>query len=389
MSASDILAAVRISDVYHALTGMEARSGRVRAPWRETQDRNVSLNDAKVTCFDRSLFGLFSERGRLVFMGRQAGDSCAGWRPHVSRRTSPQGGRPKMIHSYPWYIADWRSSEAVMSMSLEERGLYREMLDHCWEAGSLPADETILRKIAQVGEREWRRAWPKVRQQFHEREGRLWHPKVDEKWPGLEEWHRSRREAGRVGGLKRWGKFDDSLASSLATGSTTGSVNGSATSKPVAVLKPSSSSSSFTTTTTTTIQPPPTPPFPETNTDETQTSPDSPSLVRPVVPAADTFLEGIARRIHDRHPQNRRCGVAEIQKHLNAILKKVPGAERASRLTGIDQRHAGWCSSEAWTKENGQYAKGLANWLAPTMGRFDEQPPEEDDPTVWKGNVFT
>jgi uncharacterized protein YdaU (DUF1376 family) len=147
-----------------------------------------------------------------------------------------------VIHSYPWYPADWRGSEAVMAMTMEERGLYHELLDHAWETGSLPTDEAVLRKIAQATEREWRRSWPKVRQQFVEHDGRLSHRKIDERRPELEAWHRSRRDAGRVGGLKRWGKPSDSSATSSASSS----VIGSTIDQPVPVLNPSSSSSTST-----------------------------------------------------------------------------------------------------------------------------------------------
>jgi len=101
-----------------------------------------------------------------------------------------------MIHSYPWYFADWRSSEAVLCMTLEQRGLYRELLDHCWEAGSLPADEGALRKISQATDKEWARSWPKVASQFLKRDGRLWHSKVDERRPELLRWAEARRRGG-------------------------------------------------------------------------------------------------------------------------------------------------------------------------------------------------
>jgi len=110
-----------------------------------------------------------------------------------------------MLHSYPWYTADWRGSEAVAQMSLEEKGMYREMLDRCWEVGSLPVEESLLRRLCGASAWEWKRSWPRVSKQFFEREGRLHHLKVDEKRPDLETWHNGRKEAGRKGAEKRWG----------------------------------------------------------------------------------------------------------------------------------------------------------------------------------------
>ena len=49
-----------------------------------------------------------------------------------------------LLASYPWYFSDWRSSEARASMNSRERYLYRELLDHCWEKGSLPFENQNL-----------------------------------------------------------------------------------------------------------------------------------------------------------------------------------------------------------------------------------------------------
>ena len=53
-----------------------------------------------------------------------------------------------MFQSYPWYIADWRASETRLSLTLAQRGLYRELLDYCYMEGSLPEDRKMLLKIA-------------------------------------------------------------------------------------------------------------------------------------------------------------------------------------------------------------------------------------------------
>lgn len=50
--ASDVISGVRISEVCRALTGIEPRRGPIPAPWRDTSDPNVALNDAKGAWFD-------------------------------------------------------------------------------------------------------------------------------------------------------------------------------------------------------------------------------------------------------------------------------------------------------------------------------------------------
>lgn len=118
-------------------------------------------------------------------------------------------------------------------MTLAERGLYRELLDHCWECGNLPNSEVVLTKIAHCSEKEFRKSWPTVKAQFYENDGRLYHVKVNEKRRAIEEWHDGRREAGRKGGLAK--------KASLATSS--------AKAQPVADLKPSTSTSTSTSST--------------------------------------------------------------------------------------------------------------------------------------------
>lgn len=65
-------------------------------------------------------------------------------------------------------------------MTLEERGLYRDLLDHWYDEGSLPMDEKALRKIAACEPREFIRAWPKVSAKFYERNGRLFNERAEE-----------------------------------------------------------------------------------------------------------------------------------------------------------------------------------------------------------------
>jgi hypothetical protein len=89
----------------------------------------------------------------------------------------------------------------------------------------------------------------------------------------------------------------------------------------------------------------------------------------------DAAIERVARNIHERHPAVRRCGLAEVKKSLKAIVSKLPASTRILKLEAIDRNHASKCQSSDWTKDGGQFAQGLANWLRPTLGRFDEPAP--------------
>lgn len=108
-----------------------------------------------------------------------------------------------MIQSYPWYIADWRESETRLSLSVGERGLYRELLDYCYLEGSLPVDLSQLALIAAVPLAEFKRLWPKVAPLFVLDGKRMAHLKVNEVRAKLEIYHEQRRHAGSKSGQAR------------------------------------------------------------------------------------------------------------------------------------------------------------------------------------------
>jgi len=91
-----------------------------------------------------------------------------------------------------------------------------------------------------------------------------------------------------------------------------------------------------------------------------------------------TSLEGkianVAREIHDRHPAVRRCGPAEVRKLLKSIAGRARSPDRLALLDTVNENHRLWCASYQWTKDGGEFAKGLDNWLAPTMERYLTQP---------------
>jgi hypothetical protein len=50
----------------------------------------------------------------------------------------------KKAQTYAWNPLDWLLSDLRASLSLEARGLYRDLLDLCYIDGSLPSDLNIL-----------------------------------------------------------------------------------------------------------------------------------------------------------------------------------------------------------------------------------------------------
>jgi hypothetical protein len=95
-------------------------------------------------------------------------------------------------------------------------------------------------------------------------------------------------------------------------------------------------------------------------------------------PYADV-LEQVARSIHDRHPngfERRNLSAAAVEKKLGTILKyrRVSTAEAEAYLRRIDRNHVGACASDGWTKDGGQYAKGLRGWLSTREELYDVEP---------------
>jgi uncharacterized protein YdaU (DUF1376 family) len=117
--------------------------------------------------------------------------------------------RPEMkFQSYPWYVQDWFVSDARARLTLEERGLYREILDLLYlHEGFLEDDPDILQRKTGCKEKEFLRAWPKVKTCFDiADDGRLCHPKVLETLSKVYKYKSERSESGRIGAETRWSK---------------------------------------------------------------------------------------------------------------------------------------------------------------------------------------
>lgn len=116
--------------------------------------------------------------------------------------------------------------------------------------------------------------------------------------------------------------------------------------------------------------------------------PQNPTLfaVAPI-PIEEQLADTYAPKIYTRHPQRRRdLGLVGVRKALVALLRQFPKSERAARAQRIDHNHEGWCDFEDWTKDGGEYAKALSNWLKPTKGRWDLEPPARASPHSTKSD---
>ena len=216
---------------------------------------------------------------------------------------SGANGSRGVIHSYPWYVADWRLCETRMRLTLEQRGLYRELLDHLFHGGSLPNDERALQQIAGATDKEFTRAWPAVRPCFYEIEGgRLMNAKAAEVLEKLSAYQEQRRDAAKLGADARWHKQRN--AERMPSG------------KPLDVPKSCPSSTSTSTST-----------------------PNPPS------PRADTPFDQLAAQLYARHPK--KFGKILFEQALSAALSAAPDPERLrqSRRQGFFICRALWFTS--------------------------------------------
>ena len=100
-------------------------------------------------------------------------------------------------------------------------------------------------------------------------------------------------------------------------------------------------------------------------------------------PEVETVIANISKNILTRHPKMRNgsMSINTVAKALRLIVRELELVDKIPRLLSIDENHAACCSQFEWQKEGGMYAKGLNNWLAPTMDRFDSRPdPDQSKP---------
>lgn len=275
--------------------------------------------------------------------------------------------------AFQFYPDSWLSSTDISLMTPAEEGAYIRLLCHAWlqDDCGIPDDDDALAVLSRLG-RAWKKSAPKIRAKFDARDGRLFNDRLARERVKQEEHRKAQSDSGKRGAEIRWGGHSDPnrvpIDSPMAKNS-------------------SPSSSSFS--------------------DNTPSAPDGAGGQIPLIPQGEvvTVTEGtantldvqrkngmrivgvhvdteteaeisrVAEAIHERHPAPRRnISVKLIGDKLRTIVKKHPKAERIGVLERINENHAAHCRTRQWTKDGGEFAKGLENWLAPTMGRFLEPP---------------
>ena len=103
--------------------------------------------------------------------------------------------------AYQWYPKDYRTDAAVIAMSLEAEGAYRNLMDVEWLEVGVPNDPEMLWRFARCTSRDhFEQLWPSMRDKFVERDGRLYHPRLDEE----RKKQRKNSKARKLAAQKRW-----------------------------------------------------------------------------------------------------------------------------------------------------------------------------------------
>lgn len=89
--------------------------------------------------------------------------------------------RAKKSPAYQWYPRDYMADPIVITMTLEQEGAYRRLMDVCWLERGLPTNVDELWRIAKAPSRDAfiRRIWNVVGRKFQLKKGKFQHRRLD------------------------------------------------------------------------------------------------------------------------------------------------------------------------------------------------------------------
>lgn len=240
-------------------------------------------------------------------------------------------------------------------MTPAEEGAYIRLLSHAWMAPDcgLPDDDESLAELSRLRV-QWRKCGTKIRRQFTSVGGRLFNNRLVEERRKQDEWRKRRSESGAAAAQVRWqGESEDGSRIPDECETDASRIPDASLTHDERIEKPMRENASSVFTLQSSIKTKP-------------------------LHAADAVVKRVAGEIHCRHPAIRRdCSVAYIETKLRAVLKhrKISRDECEEYLERVNQYHRSLCESYGWSKDGGEFAKGLRNWLAPREGRYEPPPP--------------
>lgn len=109
--------------------------------------------------------------------------------------------------AFLFWARDWLTNENVVLMSPAAKGVYVDLLCHCWLEGSIPACSEHLQRIARLDARAFADIWAELSARFapHPTEpGRLVNRRMDEERARAEERRKLRSDKATKAAQARW-----------------------------------------------------------------------------------------------------------------------------------------------------------------------------------------
>lgn len=111
--------------------------------------------------------------------------------------------RTKALPYYRWWVQDYRGSRNVQRLTWQEKGIYRELIDECWDKGAIPDDIAALADIVGCPEKVMRSAWTKLYPLFTDHGGTMTSPRLEKERSAEDRDRLLKQAAGRKGGLAK------------------------------------------------------------------------------------------------------------------------------------------------------------------------------------------
>ena len=115
--------------------------------------------------------------------------------------------------AYLWYPKDWDSDEFVKSLTYEQQGIYRKLLDHQWLEGSIPKNAIQIATVLGFRNGDIDRfkdeVWPAIAQKFvaqRRNRDRLVNKRLEVIRQERDEFLKKATRAGKKGARVRWRK---------------------------------------------------------------------------------------------------------------------------------------------------------------------------------------
>lgn len=109
--------------------------------------------------------------------------------------------------AFLFWARDWLTDENVVLMSPAAKGVYVDLLCHCWLEGSIPACSEHLQRIARIDAHAFAAVWRELEPRFAPhptQDGRLVNRRMDEERAKADERRKSRSEKASRAAQARW-----------------------------------------------------------------------------------------------------------------------------------------------------------------------------------------